>query len=255
MTVMNTLFVAWHTKAPPVGNDPVWGPVGRLEFENGVYRFCYIQGANSLSGFQPFAGMEDLGQVYESNKLFPLFANRMLPPSRPEFRAYLTWSDFDPDDPPEPLLLLGRTGGVKQTDAVELFPCPAPNSHGNYINFFFAHGVRFHLPNAGPVLAQLHVGDELKLRPQPLNPADPNAVAIFADGTPLGYVPRYLASDVKRLIEECPEQEVRIVVQRVNSDAPIQQRLLCRLQACWPAGFQPCDGEQFRPIPTGCDVA
>jgi hypothetical protein len=152
-------------------------------------------------------------------------------------------------------MLLGRTGGLKQTDAVELFPCPVPDSHGCYINFFFAHGVRYHLPNAGPVLAQLHVGDELQLLPQPLNPGDANAVAIFSNNTPLGYVPRYLASDVKRLIDECPEQEVRIVVQRVNQDAPIQQRLLCRLQACWPTGFQPCEGEQFQPIPRGCDVA
>jgi len=30
-----------------------------------------------------------------------------------------------------------------------------PDSHGCYINFFFAHGVRYHLPNAGPALAQL----------------------------------------------------------------------------------------------------
>lgn len=252
---MNTLFVAWKANENPSGKGPVWGPVGCLEFENGIYRFCYTRGALTLPGFQPFDGMEDLNQVYESNRLFPLFANRMLPPSRPEFRAYLTWSGFNPDDQLEPLVLLGRTGGLKQTDAVELFPCPAPDSHGCYINFFFAHGVRYHLPNAGPVLAELHPGDELQLRPQPLNPGDANAVAIFSHNTPLGYVPRYLASDVKRLLDECPGQEVRIVVQRVNQDAPFQQRLLCRLRACWPAGFQPCEGEQFQPIPSGCDVA
>ena len=252
---MNTLFVAWHAKETHSDREPVWGPIGRLEYENGVYRFCYTHGAKSLRGFQTFDGMEDVTQIYESKKLFPLFANRLLPSSRPEFRAYLTWSGFDPDDPPEPLLLLGRTGGIKQTDAVELFPRPVPNSQGCYINFFFAHGVRYHLPNAAPVLSQLHVGDRLELRPQPLNPADRNAVAIRSNSTPIGYVPRYLASDVKRLIEECPEQEVKIVVQRVNHDAPIQQRLLCRLQACWPVGFQPCEGEQFQPIVSGYKVA
>jgi hypothetical protein len=251
----NALFVAWHANQNPHKTDSVWGPVGKLEYEAGVYRFFYTRGSQSLPGFQPFDGMEDFSQVYESRELFPLFANRLLPSSRPDFRSYLTWSGFDPDDPPEPLVLLGRTGGTKQTDAVELFPCPVPNSHGRYLNFFFAHGIRYHIPNATPVIANLHSGDLLQLRPQPLNPADPNALAIVSDSTPLGYVPRYLASDIKKLIEDCPDGEVRIFVQSVNVDAPIQQRLLCRLESCWPAGFQPCDGEQFQPIQSGCEAA
>lgn len=252
---MNALFVAWHANQTPSGTGPVWGPIGKLEFEEGVYRFQYTRGSQSLPGFQPFDGMEDLSLTYESYKLFPLFANRLLPDSRPEYRAYLTWSGFDPDDPPEPLMLLGRTGGTKQTDAIELFPCPVPNSHGRYINFFFAHGIRFHLPNATHAIAQLQRGDLLTLLPQPLNPVDPNAVAIVSGGTPLGYVPRYFASDIKRLIADCPDGEVRLFVQSVNVDAPIQQRLLCRMESCWPTGFQPCDGEQFQPIQSPCKVS
>lgn len=241
---MNSLFVAWHTKHPP----SVWGPVGRLDHEPGVFRFGYTQGARTLPGFQPFDGMEDMEQIYESKELFPLFKNRLLPESRPEFRSYLTWSGFDPDDPPEPLVILGRTEGRKQTDAVQLFPCPAPDSHSCYVNRFFSHGVRYSLPNASPVLAGLRGGDRLKLRPQPLNPGDPEALAIFASDTPVGYVPRYLAADINRLIRECPEQEVELTVDRINLDAPLQQRLLCILHACWPADFQPCLGIEFESI-------
>jgi len=243
---MNSLYVAWHTNDPP----PVWGPVGRLDYDapTGVYRFQYTHGAESLHGFQPFDGMPNLDQVYESSELFPLFKNRLLSKSRPEFPAYLTWSGFDPDDPPEPIVILGRTEGLKQTDAVEVFPCPVPDRHGCYVNYFFAHGIRHHMPNAGPVLAQLHSGDRLQLRPHPQNPVDENAVAIFAHDTMLGYVPRYLAADVGRLIRECPEQEVRLFAHRVNRGAPMQQRLLCRLNACWPADFQPCQGKAFEPI-------
>ncbi len=248
--MMNSLFVAWHTNQEPA----VWGPVGRLSFANGSFQFCYTQGAKSLPGFAPFDGMSDITEVYESESLFPLFENRLLPKSRPEFRSYLEWSGFNPDEPPEPLLLLGRTEGRKQTDAVELFPQPVPDSHGCYINFFFVHGVRYHLPNAGPVLEALHIGDRLELRRQPLNPGDMNAVAIFAHGTPLGYVPRYLAGDITRLIDECPEREVRLTVHRVNVDAPMQQRLLCRLNACWPDGFHPCEGEMFQTIVAQCDA-
>ena len=194
--------------------------------------------------------MDDLEQIYESNQLFPLFQNRLLPAGRSDFRDYLAWSGFDPDDPPEPLMILGRTEGRKQTDAVELFPCPTPDSHGCFVNLFFAHGIRYVFANAGPVLAELRRGDDLELRPHPLNPADPNAMAIFGSNTPLGYVPRYLASDVKRLVEECPTQEVKLTVDSVNLDAPMQQRLLCRLRACWPSDFQPCQGVEFDPLVT-----
>jgi hypothetical protein len=37
-------------------------------------------------------------------------------------------------------------------------------------------------------------------------------------------------------------------VEAVNLDAPLQQRLLCRMIAAWPEGFTPCAGEQFEPI-------
>src|SRR5690606_9910857 len=244
---MTSLYVAWHTKEPPT----VWGPVGRLDFDAGLYRFAYTRGAEVLPGFEPLAGLPGLHQVYESPTLFPLFKNRLLPPSRPEYQDYLTWSGFNPSEPPEPLVILGRTEGIKQTDAVEVFPCPVPDAQGRFITGFFAHGVRFHLPNAAPVLEQLRAGDRLDIRPQPQNPADPNAVAIFSSGHPLGYIPRYLAADVNRLLRECPGGEVRLFVERVNHDAPFQQRLLCRLQACWPDGFRPCQGPEFEPLVAG----
>lgn len=243
---MTSLYVAWHTNDPP----PVWGPVGRLDYDDAMetYRFQYTRGASMLHGFRPFDGMPDIDQVYESSDLFPLFKNRLLPHSRPEFRDYLKWSGFDPDDPPEPMLILGRTEGRKQTDAVEVFPCPLPDSHGCYVNFFFVHGIRHYMPNAGKVLRELRDGDALQLRLHPDNPVDPNAVAIFGGDTMLGYVPRYLAPDVGKLIRDCPDSEIRLFAHRVNNNAPMQQKLLCRLRACWPSDFQPCQGQQFEPI-------
>jgi hypothetical protein len=67
----------------------------------------------------------------------------------------------------------------------------------------------------------------------------------------LGYVPRYLAQDVWKLFQECHPDFIRVFVHRVNNDAPLQQRLLCRMHACWPTGFEPCRGEEFQPIPAG----
>jgi hypothetical protein len=241
---MTSLYVAWHTASPP----PTWGPVGKLDFEDGYFRFRYTRGAKKLHGFDPFPGMPEFDRVYRSVGLFPLFANRLLAKSRPEYQRYLMWSGFLPDSAPEPLVILGRTEGRKETDAIEVFPCPEPSSTGRYVGFFFAHGIRYHLPNAGPILKQLMAGDRLQLRPQPRNLHDSNAVAIFAHNEPLGYIPRYLAPDVKFLLERCGESDVKLYVDRINHDSPMQQRLLCRLDACWPEDFHPCGGDEFKLI-------
>ncbi len=57
--------------------------------------------------------MRQLDQIYESEALFPLFANRLLSASRPEYEAYLRWSGFNADDPPDPILVLGVTEGIR----------------------------------------------------------------------------------------------------------------------------------------------
>ena len=242
---MSALFVTSRT-----GNQTheCWGPVGRLEHDGGLYRFCYTQGAATLPGFRPFPQMDDLSQVYESDELFPLFANRLLSASRPEYDAYLCWGGFDPDNPPEPISILGVTQGIRQTDSVEVFPCPAPDIEGCYINKFFLHGLRWAGPAALDRIARLKPNESLSLVPEPHNEFDPLAVAVqTADGMPLGYVPRYLARDIGRLLTDC--SYIELFVERVNGDAPLQQRVLCRLHACWPTGFQPCNDEPFWPIP------
>lgn len=73
-------------------------------------------------------------------------------------------------------------------------------------------------------------------------------MASESDRTPLEYVPRCFASDIKRLMAESPDGVVGLFVQSVNADAPIRLRLLCRMESYWPSGFCPCKSEQFQPI-------
>jgi hypothetical protein len=120
---MNALFVAWRSGSPAQSG---WGPVGRLEHDGQLFRFFYTRGARR-PGFRPFPQMENLDRIYESEELFPLFANRLLPNSRPEYEACLQWSGFDPKHPPDPIVILGVTEGIRQTDAIEVFPCPVPD--------------------------------------------------------------------------------------------------------------------------------
>lgn len=86
---MKTLFLAWK--------DPVslaWFPIGRLTFDGKLYRFVYIQGvlsAHQKADFPPLWSFPDLDRVYESPELFPLFANRLLRRSRPDYPDFVKW--------------------------------------------------------------------------------------------------------------------------------------------------------------------
>jgi hypothetical protein len=195
--------------------------------------------------------MLNLEEVYESEEPFPLFANRLLSRSRPEYEAFLRWGGFDPDNPPDPIAILGVTEGIRQTDFIEVFPCPIPDAEGCYLNKFFLHGVRWRGEAAIDRISRLRPGEQLVVRPDPGNPVDPNAVGVYADAgeAMIGFVPRYLARDVKLLLEHCNPDFVQMFVERINRDAPLQQRVLCRMRACWPPGFQPCSDDAFRPIP------
>lgn len=247
---MNTaLFVAWRFGDAVNGR---WGPVGRLEHEANVYRFVYTRGAQMMAGFSPFPGMPGLEAVYESEELFPLFANRLLARSRPEYEAFLRWSGFDPSHMPDPLAILGVTEGRRATDALEVFPCPQPDAEGCFTNKFFLHGTRWMPPVAIERIGRLQPGESLGLMLDLSNSYDPQAVAVRTsidrDRFWIGYVPRYLASDVRELCRQCHPDCVKVTVERVNPDAPLQHRLLCRMSACWPATFRPCSGPEFQPI-------
>ncbi len=244
---MNSLFVAWRPATPEQAG---WTPVGRLEYDGQLYRFCYTRGARK-PGFHPFPRMDQIEQVYESEELFPLFFNRLLSQSRPEYDAYLRWSGFDPDKPPDPIVVLGVTEGIRQTDAIEVFPCPVPDADGCFLNKFFLHGIRWMPQDVIQRIKCLEERERLRLMADFQNAVDPNAVAVRTDSErmTIGYVPRYLARDVLNLVQKCGADSIELSVDRVNPDAPLQNRLLCQMRACWPDDFRPCGGDEFLPIP------
>lgn len=246
------LFVAWRSGDPSRSN---WGPVGVLErLPTGGYRFAYTNGAKTLAGFHSFPGMHDLDTVYESNDLFPMFANRMLNASRPEYRPSLVWSGFDPDNPPDPIQLLGVTEGLRQTDSLEVFPCPARDSDGGFVAKFFLHGLRHSEPAAIARVDKLVAGEGLLIVPEDDNQYDRFAVAVWTEETGayrIGYVPRYLARDIRSLDMACGPNSAALQVERLNRGAPLQQRVLCRMSACWPPNFHPCAGPEFQTIVSG----
>ena len=242
------VFIAWRGGGEYSGH---WSPVAQLEHLDGEYRFVYTRGARMLPGFRPFPGMPDLEEVYCSETLFPLLANRLLARSRPEYQAWLCWSDFDPANPPDPLAILGVTEGIRQTDALEVFPRPVPDSQGRYRSRFFLHGLRHASEVARARIAAMRPHDRLQIEVEDDSPFDPRAVAVLTDGLErlkLGYVPRYLARDVRGLIAAQRIDAIDVRVVRVNTGAPLQMRLMCSLTTPWPENFEPCSGEEFLPL-------
>lgn len=243
----DSLYIAWRSEQGSTGH---WGPVGRLDRTPSGYLFRYTRGARSFHDFRPFPGMNDLGSVYESEGLFPFLGNRLLARSRPEYARYLEWSGLRSAQAPDPLAVLSVTEGRRETDSFEVFACPRPDAEGRFACTFFVHGIR-HLPeDVKDRLLEMEVGDPLVPHFESDNPRDPRAVSLRSAVRPdqhLGYVPRYLAADVRRLAES-GAHDIEARVERVNRDAPVQQRLLCHLTAPWPAGFAPCVGEDFEPL-------
>lgn len=131
---MTDLYIAWR--------DPKsrsWFPVGRLSFDGKVYRFVYTKGALKSPRFLSFGRMEDLTAVYESYELFPLFANRLLSKKRPEYHDFLQWLDVSAGHD-DPLTLLARTGGIRETEALAVFPCSERGEDNIYRVQFLATG-------------------------------------------------------------------------------------------------------------------
>lgn len=228
-----------------------WYPVGVLSRRDSMFRFAYTRGAKlaKKKEFLTFGRMTELHQQYESHELFPFFANRLLSPSRPEYQSFLTWLEAESESP-DPLELLARTGGIRATDSILLYPKPEPTANGEYDLRFFVHGLR-HMPKeAIPKINTLSAGTKLFPLFDDLNPFDREAVALRTDDPPMivGYVPRFFAHDIRRCIRLNRGRDISVRVRRVNEDAPLQFRLLCRFVSRWPQRFNPCSGPEFQPI-------
>ncbi len=242
---MTTVYLAWR--------DPGrrWFPVGRLtRDDSGRYQFVYTHGAaeaHEQAGFAPLVSFPDWQETYESGELFPLFANRLLSERRPEFPLFQDWLNL-PRDQKDPLVLLARSNGIRETDTFQVFAHPVPDDEGRYHVHCFIHGLRHRDPDAINRAESLVIGEPLWIEPDPENPADALAIkTLTVDERPqhIGFLPRYLTSDVRRIGID----QVHASVERVNPrPTPAQFRVLVRLLAAWPPGFQPYSDPSFAPL-------
>jgi len=247
---MKKLFLAWRD--PKTGS---WFPIGRLTFDGNRYQFVYTHGvkeAKEQSAFEPLISFPELNKVYESNELFPIFTNRLLPPSRPDYQDFLDYLgvkgvEFDQ------LSLLSMSGGRRVTDSYEVFSLPKVDSEEKYHIPFFAHGLRHLAKESIERINALEPGEQLLLLRDFQNPYDPSALMLrtndkfVGDRYFVGYCPRYLLKDVHRALEH-DANSIRVEVDQINLPAPLQLRLRCKMTAQWPAEAPPFASNSFKPL-------
>jgi hypothetical protein len=243
------LFVTWRS---PKTHSII--PVGRLIYrDDKLYEFAYINKAQAAvhQGFMPFLDFPYLGQFYLSHQLFPLFANRVLPVNRPEFREYIRGLGLSHENG-DPMHILARTGGRRETDQIEMFPLPLPDPQtGAFATHCLIRGIRYMpQPVVDERIAVLRPHEPLLLLWDAQNTLDPTALAVRTlDCVLLGYLPAYLNREMWELLSSCPQCQVH--VERVNPPpAGVHHRLLCRVDGCWPEGYIPFSTADYQPINT-----
>lgn len=242
----NTLFLAWQDN-----RNRQWFPVGRLDADPSRpwYRFCYTQGASAAereSGFAPLYDFPRFEDVYESDRLFPLFENRVMNRTRRTFGEYLDLLDIDDPDP-DPLEILAIDGGYRVTDNFEVFPKITKDDDGGFRSRFFLHGSRHVSEVAQQRLATLSSGDSLYVTIELTNPVTQLAVQLqTTDYHMIGWVPRYLVPDLVEAMAYAPSQYNAHVV-RVNPKSMLyKQRVLIELSGRWPEEYEPMSSKRYQ---------
>jgi len=227
-----------------------WFTVGLLEFINDEYSFKYSKSAHKafLEGdFIPFGVMKDFNKTFTSKTLFPLFKNRLLDKSRPEYVEYLEWLGLSRETATD-MDELSRSGGLRATDQLQILPYPEKSPSGKYCVDFFVHGIRHLNKESANKVSQLSHGEKLLLIKEDSNQFDSLALAVSTQPAPviIGYCPRFFAKDFRELLELNEEfKTIQLFVSQVNMDAPLQYRLRCRLEAVWPDDFSTFADEEF----------
>lgn len=234
------LIVAWQS---PLTME--WIPIGRLCKKDDLFYFVYTQGVGSAEkqGFLPFRYMTDFTKEYTSQQLFPTFANKILPKSRPEYNNYKQWLGLNGDNVLDELAM---NNGIKATDNIELYAIPEKKEF--YRVEFFAHGLR-HLPvYIENRFKKLKEKDTLYLAQDVQNTSDDSALIIRAESPAelIGYVPRIYTKDITTLLKSDKKAELK--VKKINIEAPLQFRLLCEFRAKWKKDFEAFQDEKFHKL-------
>ncbi|MBK4348964.1 hypothetical protein [Lacisediminihabitans changchengi] len=233
-------------------------PVGILTFDGETYAFNYLPNVAHVAEFRPLLGFRDLAETYKSDELFPLFRERVLDPTRPDFVRVLDELSLDPAATPWEQLV--RSGGSSEGDTLQVTPFPRESAEGWTCTALVA-GVRYLAKKTvettdgwtrqysdvelEALLGGLAPGQSLRVIAEVGNDYNADAQLFFTEhDEPVGYLPDWLA----KLTAPCLHDgtSVRVVVDRVNGvNAGWHLRVLVTLHV----------GESFADLQSRLEVA
>lgn len=207
-------------------------PVGVLGFDGETYTFAYLPNAADIAEFRPLLGFRDFTQSYTSDELFPLFRERVLDPTRPDFSRVIDELSLDPVSA-TPWEQLVRSGGGSEGDTLQVIPFPR-ESDGGWACTALVAGMRYLSKKSvrtatgvvqayadgeiEDVLRRLAPGQELKIVSEVGNDYNPDAQLLFTDKDELiGYVPDWIAKLMAPALTAGASG--RAIVERVNGAA------------------------------------
>jgi hypothetical protein len=218
--------------------------VGLLTHVDSFYRFCYLRSAGAVAGFEPFLGFPDLERRYEATALFPLFAQRVMRRSRPDFDRYLHALRLEADA--SDWSILGRSQGQREGDGIRVFPEPEVDKAGVTTSTFFVNGLVHACAKsressrpwsgwlAGTACACWMSGPPPRAR---------GTARRRAQGVALAWVPGVLLSHLDTIrLHGAPELSV---VDTNGPDVPPAYRLLVMLRGTALVGYRPFDGPEW----------
>ncbi len=168
-------------------------------------------------------------------------------PARPDYSSFLEWLNILNLEN-DPMAILARSGGERETDTLAVFPCLEVDEQGQYHLYFFLHGLRHLSSSSIERINRFESGEKLWLAYEFQNPYDSQALILnTSDHYIVGYCPRYLLAEVFELLRLNSNLEVR--VERVNKPpTPLQFRLLCKMSVHCQDDFRPFSSCQYQPL-------
>jgi hypothetical protein len=238
------LIVNWRHE-PSYGIMPVAELISSRPPDEARYEFGYLEGVRRALelGFEPFVAFPHLHRRYTGSQLFPFFRSRVMPSTRPDYVSHVEALGLSVQTA-NVVDLLGRSEGRHLTDRLETVLAAEQDPRtGRYVTRFLLRSVR-HVPGAESVIDGLWAGSELQATPEPTNVRNPRARQLRFEGKVVGYVADYLLADLDAL--DAAGAGVKIVVERINPPPQSSRhRVLLRVDAEWPAGFEPFSDPAF----------
>lgn len=225
------LYVAWQDAARK------WHTIAQLTRAEGTYEFVFTHGAIPFGNVIHKLFNMELGYQYRFATLIPLFQNRILSGSRPDFVRLSEWVGANATD--DEFERLAKFGPIPGTDSMLVYSEPVLEN-GMFSVDFFVHGIRYMHDDVLVWAENVLTGTRLLPMIDLQNEADPNAVALRAcqGNILIGYVPAFYAKPILQILKSSGSStDAKVNVLRSNRNAPAQIKLFCRFKATLETGF------------------